>query len=106
MKSRINGKETNMTDQDPTTGKFVKGNKASPGRPPKEREARYYDVLMSTVTFEDWKEIVLKAKDQAKRGDAVARKWLADYLVGAPIQRNEISGKDGDVIRVSFIKDD
>jgi hypothetical protein len=95
-----------MTDR-AIDGKFVKGQSGNPlGRPPKEREDRYRDILLSAVTFDVWTEIVKKAADQAKKGDAVARKWLGDYLVGVPIQRNEISGKDGDIIRVSFIKDD
>lgn len=91
-----------MTDQDPKTGKFVPGNKASPGRKPKERELRYYDILMSAVTFEDWEAIVKKAAEQAKRGDQAARKWLADYLVGAPVQRQEISGKDGGPLIINW----
>lgn len=31
----------------------------------------------------------------AKRGDTSARKWLSDYLLGLPVQRQEISGPDG-----------
>lgn len=88
-------------------GKLKQGSVLNPkGRPKKEREQAYYDVLVSSVSKEDWAAIVTRAVSDAKRGDQAARKWLADYLVGAPIQRNEISGKDGDVIRVSFIKDD
>lgn len=63
-------------------GRFVKGNGGGPGRPPKEREDRYREIMLNTVTFDDWKEIVQTAARQAKRGDAVARKWLSDYLVG------------------------
>lgn len=73
-------------------GRFIKGNKASPGRPPKEREERYYEILLTAVTFDDWQAIVKKAAEQAKKGDAVARKWLSDYLVGAVQQRMELSG--------------
>lgn len=73
-------------------GRFIKGNKASPGRPPKEREERYYEILLTAVTFDDWQAIVKKAAEQAKKGDAVARKWLSDYLVGAVQQRLELSG--------------
>lgn len=91
-----------MTDQDPKTGKFTPGNKASPGRPPKEREERYRELLLSAVTFETWTDIVKKAADQAKKGDHVARKWLGDYLVGVPVQRNEITGKDGNALEVVF----
>lgn len=92
-----------MTDQDPVTGKFVKGNKASPGRKPKERELRYYDILMSTVTFEVWAEIVKKAAEQAKKGDQAARKWLADYLVGPPVNRTELTGEGGGAVSIRII---
>jgi hypothetical protein len=95
-----------VTDQDPVTGKFVAGNKASPGRKPKERELRYYDILMSTVTFEVWAEIVKKAAEQAKKGDQAARKWLADYLVGPPVNRTELTGADGGTIRVTYTGED
>jgi len=84
-------------------GKFIKGNGGGPGRPNKQREGRYYDVLITTVTFERWKKIVLKAAEQAERGDQAARKWLADYLIGAPVQRTEVSGKDGGAITVQVI---
>ena len=80
------------------TGKFKKGNSGGPGRPTKEREERYYDILITTVTYDRWKKIVLKAADQAERGDQAARKWLADYLIGAPVQRTELTGKDGGAI--------
>jgi len=77
-------------------GGFQKGQSGNPaGRPPKVREERYREILLSTVTYDVWTDIVLKAADQAKRGDAVARKWLSDYLVGMPIQRTELTGKDG-----------
>lgn len=59
---------------------------------PREREERYYEITLSTVTFDDWQAIVKKAAEQAKKGDAVARKWLSDYLVGAVQQRLELSG--------------
>jgi len=89
-------------------GRFVVGNPGNPdatGRPPKDRETRYLEVTLNTVTFDDWKDIVGKARDQAKRGDAVARKWLADYLIGAPVQRTELTGEDGGALRI-FVRYD
>jgi hypothetical protein len=66
-------------------GKWAKGNSGNPkGRPKKPREVRYHEITLTTCTFDDWQAIVAKAVEQAKRGDAVARKWLADYLVGVP----------------------
>ncbi|MFH1183937.1 MAG: hypothetical protein V1755_02720 [Chloroflexota bacterium] len=84
-------------------GRFVPGNPGNPnstGRPPKEREVRFYEITLSAVSFDDWKAIVNKAKEQAKRGDAVARKWLADYLIGAPVQRTELTGPEGGKLQI------
>jgi len=79
-------------------GRFVKS--PGPGRPPKEREKRYLEITLSTCTFEDWGAIVAKATEQAKRGDATARKWLSDYLLGTPVQHIGISGPDGGPVEI------
>jgi hypothetical protein len=84
--------------------KGVSGNPA--GRAPKAREERYSEILISAVTFEVWEQIVKKAAEQAKKGDQAARKWLADYLVGPPVQRQEVTGKNGNVIEVTIKKND
>lgn len=81
-------------------GKFQPGNKGGPGRPPKEREARFLEITLSAVTFDDWAEIIKKAVAQAKRGDSSARKFLADYLVGVPVQRTEHTGRDGERLEI------
>lgn len=73
-------------------GKFKKDNPGG-GRKPREAELERLDLLRKCVTTADAKAIVVKAIEQAKRGDAVARKWLWDYLVGPPPQRFE--GPDG-----------
>lgn len=79
-----------------TNGRWEKGASGNPkGRPSKTREARFLEITLQTVTFEDWTQVVSKAKEQAKRGDSVARKWLSDYLIGPPIQRQEITGEGG-----------
>lgn len=91
-----------MTERD-ASGKFIKGNSGNPtGRAPREREERYYEIMKSSVTFDKWKRIVEKATDQAMRGDAVARKWLSDYLIGPPIQRSEVTGAEGGALEVIF----
>lgn len=82
------------------SGQFVKGYSGGPGRPPKAREEKYHEILVSAITFDDFRRIILKAKDQAIKGDAVARKFIADYLVGTPIQRTEHSGPNGGAIPV------
>lgn len=91
-----------MADRD-DKGRFVKGNKASPGRLPAAREYRYYDILMTEVTLKDWKAIVSKAGDQARRGDATARKWLSDYLLGPPKQKLDITSTQEDINVVLYL---
>lgn len=90
-------------------GRFLKGVTGNPkGRPKVEREIQYYRILQTAVSLADWEAIVQKAVEQAKRGDAVARKWLADYLIGPPIERKELTGADGSAltIRILDISDD
>lgn len=82
-------------------GRFVKGVSGNPnGRGTKEREIQYREIMVSTVTLDRWKKIIAKAADQAERGDSVARKWLADYLIGTPIQKAEVSGADGSALEI------
>jgi hypothetical protein len=83
-----------------TKGRFVKGVSGNPkGRAPKQQELRYYDILVSAVTPERWRNIVNKAVLQAEHGDQAARKWLADYLIGPPVERKELTGADGGPIK-------
>ena len=77
-------------------GTFAKGNGGGPGRPKKEREDKYYEITLNTVSFEQWKRIVTRAAKQAENGDSVARKWLADYLQGAPVQKIAPTTPDGE----------
>ena len=79
-------------------GRFAKGNQVAnghsngkTGRPPKKREERFMEITLSTVTFARWKKVIEKALTQAERGDSAARKFLADYLVGPPGQRVDIT---------------
>ena len=92
-----------MSNRD-SNGRFVKGHKASVGnkggRPPKKREERFYEIALRACTFKDWRAIVKKAVEQAKGGDTAARKFLADYLMGPPAQRHEITGAGGGPLAV------
>jgi hypothetical protein len=47
-------------------------------------EGDYMSTLLETVTLEDWQEVVSSTLTAAKQGDAQARAWLAQYLVGKP----------------------
>ena len=87
-------------------GHWQKGQSGNPrGRPKKEREVLYYKLLQTQVSAADWIEIINKAVSQAKKGDAVARKWLADYIIGPPVERKEITGADGNNIVLTVLYD-
>lgn len=45
-------------------------------------EANYMNVLLETVTLEDWRAVVAMALAAAKAGDAGARAWLGAFLMG------------------------
>jgi hypothetical protein len=87
-------------------GKFAKGNGGGPGRKPRQTEQRYFELLRDSVSETDWKEIITKAVTDAKRGDSVARKFLADYIIGPPVEKKEITGADGDSIIVTLLGQD
>ena len=81
-------------------GRFPKGVSGNPtGRKKRQVEDDFMQLLKGAVTREDWIEICIKAVRQARSGDAVARKWLADYLIGSPVQRMEHSGAEGGPIQ-------
>ena len=84
-------------------GRFAKGNKGGPGRPNKARETRYYEIAMLAVTFEQWKKIIQRAGRDAERGDAAARRFLADYLLPTPAQRLELTGALGGPIEITQV---
>lgn len=93
-----------LPDRD-KNGRFTKGYKGGPGRPPRETEESYRAILLDEVSPDDWRLIVRKAKEQAKKGDTSARKFLADYLIGPPVERKEISGADGGPIFIDVGED-
>jgi len=41
-------------------------------------------TLLDKVTLDDWGDVVAATLAAAKQGDAPARAWLAQYLVGKP----------------------
>jgi hypothetical protein len=76
------------------------------GRPKKATEEKYYDILITACSPDDWRAICEKAVAQAKSGNPVARKWLADYLQGVPVQRNELTGADSGPLVIRVIRSD
>ena len=47
-------------------------------------EADYMGVLLDAAQLDDWREVVNATVAAAKAGDATARAWLAQYLMGRP----------------------
>ena len=77
---------------------FIKG-------PVKHRrtELDYMSTLLDVVTLDEWRVVVEAALTAARSGDAGARNWLAQYLVGKPgttaqppveIVAHRLSGRD------------
>src|SRR3984893_14343013 len=73
-------------------------------------EADYMGVLLDAVPLEDWREVVSATVAAAKAGDATARAWLAQYLVGKPgttapapltVMVQQLSGRDPLVERLA-----
>jgi len=83
-------------------GRFVKGGGGGPGRPPRANNEQYYELMQSTCSPAEWRKIVKKAVEQAKRGNHPARKFLADYLLGPPLQRHEVLLKSLDLSTLSI----
>jgi hypothetical protein len=63
-------------------GQYKPGRPGGPGRPRREVERAYLDATISACSLADWAAVVRKAVADAKRGDARARRWLSDILVG------------------------
>ena len=74
-------------------GQFVKGNKGGPGRPKRTKEEKYLTSMVRCVKLKDWRDIVQRAIADAKDGDAKAREWLSNYLLGKPSQELKVKGE-------------
>jgi hypothetical protein len=78
-------------------GRFVPGWRGGPGRKPGGNHAlraEYLSELSETVPLHQWHEVCRIALRQALEGDARAREWIANYLIGRPLQALEISDPD------------
>lgn len=88
-----NGRERN--------GRFARGNPGGPGRPRRKIEVEYLATLSDQVSLDDWRKIVRQAVDDAISGDAQARRWLSQHLLGGGgnllrLAANEASGRTPD----------
>lgn len=65
-----------------SAGRFVTGNAGGPGRPRRAVELTYLRALSDELTLEAWREIVRRAVEDARAGDAKAREWVTRYALG------------------------
>ncbi len=68
-----------MAKRKQQTPSFIKGSAKH-----RRTEGDYMSTLLETVTLEDWQEVIRSTLIAAKQGDAQARAWLGQYLVGKP----------------------
>jgi len=86
-------------------GGFKKGQSGNPkGRPPRKTEQAYLNAMIGKVSIAAWQRIVIRAVEDAERGDAKARQWLTDYVVGKPTQYTDVTTNGESVNqRITFI---
>ncbi len=70
------------------------------GRPRREVEAEYLDVTIASVSKEDWATVVRSMISRAKAGDVAAARWLADYMLGKPTERLNVTSEDDSAVTV------
>jgi hypothetical protein len=101
--------ETYQSNGRDTNGKFVEGNTYGKGRPKLETERLYLHAVREACDFETWKKVVEMSVLQAKQGDAKARNFLANYLIGKPEQKNFLlidTTENGESISAEKAKED
>lgn len=90
-----------MSDRDPNTGKFVRGNRANPGGRPKA--AISLEALTSCVSEDELRLMVRKLVELSLAGDLKAMEMLLDRIYGKPQQRTELTGMDGAPLLKGYI---
>ena len=88
--------------------RFIKGGASGPGRPKRTGKAvrsrsDYLVRLHDKMPMSQWDKILDTAIAQAIGGDAEARRFLAQYLIGKPVQAVEISGPGGSSLSLGLI---
>ena len=85
-------------------GRFIKGVSGNPGGRPID-QSKYLKKIDTALSLKKWRSIVLKAIDQAERGDPKARQWISDYILGKPVQQiNQYTEQSG-IIQVEYVND-
>jgi hypothetical protein len=86
-RSRLVGRKTKMASrngQGHNPGQFQPGNPGGPGRPRRQTEREYLQALTECVSLTDWKAVVRRALDDARKGDHRGRNCAATAPSCAP----------------------
>ncbi|SRR6266496_2166499 len=83
---------------------FVKGQSGNPGGRPSEARQELSALLDKVFTIAKRKKVIEKLIQDAEAGQHDARLLLLAYTYGKPIERQEISGPDGDVVPIQIIE--
>src|SRR5690348_13702790 len=76
--------ESIMSESHDAKGRFKKGHKGGPGRPRRVVEQDYVVALSEAVPLDRWRKIIERAITDAESGDARAREWVGNYMMGKP----------------------
>jgi hypothetical protein len=91
-------------DRDPQTGYFRPGNRlgGQGGNPNAKRMAELKRALIACGTEDDIQKLYKTLMAAALGGDVQAAKLLLDHLVGRPSQSIEVTGIEGDPVKIDM----
>jgi len=94
-----------ILDNDPKTGRFVKGKKGGPGRP-KGNSAEHWNGLFRVKCGRDFKRLYYALLNKALQGDTKAITYMLDRLMGKQGEtltvKTEQEVKNPDELRAEF----
>lgn len=82
------------------------GKRPGAGRKPSDVEHYRREMertLLGCVTPEDWQRVVSRALTQAKQGDAGARQWLSDRVMGKVRDETKVTHEQSGGFRVEVV---
>jgi hypothetical protein len=68
------------------SGRFVSGHAKVGGRAKGSGTIDYIAILREECSSAQWRAIIARALEQARRGDNAARRWVSEYLIGKPVE--------------------
>jgi hypothetical protein len=83
-------------------GWFAQGNKLASGNPNAKHHAALKKALIECATVEDVQNLYKALMAAALGGDVQVAKLLLDHLVGRPSQSIEVTGIEGDPVKIDM----